>query len=300
MQEFRFQKFKFLTFTTNCCFLKRIFLLLVLVYFGFTNGYAQVASEAVGARYLALGAYSSHNVDIYATRANPASLAQLKQAAVAVYGERRFELENLNLYTASVGLPTNSGNFAVHGSYFGFNLSNQTQLSLAYGRKITDKVDVGAAFHYQQISQAGIYGKANAITGSVGLLLHLTDKIHAGINAYNPIRAAYDKDKEERLPSQYSLGIGYDASDNFFVSAEIVKSEGHNVNVNAGFQYQFVKQFFVRMGIATFTSNYFAGLGFRLKDFRLDIASSYHPQLGFSPGLLLLYEFGKKKTATAE
>ncbi len=263
-------------------------------------GKSQTITDAVGARYLSLGAYSSHNVDIYATRANPASLAQLQRPAVAVYGERRFQLDNLNLYTGSVGLTTNSGNFAVHGAYFGSNLSNQSQLSLAYGRKITSKVDIGASFDYQQISQAGIYGKANAITGTVGLLLHLTDKIHAGINAYNPIRAAYDKDKQERLPSQYSLGIGYDASEKFFVSAELIKSEGHNVNVNAGFQYQFVKQFFIRAGIATLTSNYFAGLGFRLKDFRLDIATSYHPQLGLSPGLLLLYEFGKKKADVAE
>jgi hypothetical protein len=281
-------------------FLKRIFLLALLLLLMVTIGKTQMVSEPVGARYLGLGAYSSHFVDIYATRTNAASLSQLKQSAVAVYGERRFELENLNLYTASVGLTTGSGNFAVHGSYFGFNLSNQTQLSLAYGRKITDKIDVGAAFNYEQISQAGIYGKADAITGTIGVLLHLTDKIHAGVSAYNPIRSAYDKDKEERLPSQYSLGMGYDASEKFFVSAELIKSEGHNVNVNAGFQYQFVKQFFVRMGIATLTSNYYVGLGFRLKDFRLDIASSYHPQLGFSPGLLLLYEFGKKKGTTTE
>jgi len=263
-------------------------------------GCTQTISDAVVARYLALGAYSSHQVDIYATRANPASLAQLKQAAVAVYSERRFQVEGLNLYTASVGLTTGSGNFAIHGSYFGFDLSNQTQLSLAYGRKITSKLDVGAAFHYQQISQAGIYGKENAITGTLGILLHLTDKIHAGINAYNPIRAAYDEAKTERLASQYSFGIGYDASDKLFVSAELVKTEGHNVNVNAGIQYQFIKQFFIRAGVATLTANYFAGLGFRLKDFRLDIAASFHPQLGVSPGLLLLYEFGKKTTVDPE
>ncbi len=261
-------------------------------------GFTQAIMQPIGARYLGLGAYSSHNVDIYATRTNPASLAQLPQASVAVYGEKRFELQDLNYYSASFGLPTKSGTFAVYGSYFGFDLSNQTQLSLAYGRKITNKLDIGATFHYHQISQAGIYGNASAITGGVGLLLHLTDKIHAGINAYNPIRAAYDKDKEERLPSQYSFGVGYDASDKFFVSVELVKEENQSLNVNAGFQYQFVKQFFIRAGIATQTTNYFVGLGFRLKDFRLDIATSYHPQLGLSPGLLLLFDFGKKKEKT--
>lgn len=259
------------------------------------HAHAQSITDPVGAPYLSLGAYSSQFVDICATRSNPASLAQLKQSAVAVYGEKRFQLEELNLYNASAGLTTHSGNFALHGSYFGFDLSNQTQLALAYGRKINNRIDIGASFYYQQINQAGIYGKANAITAGVGLLIHLTDKIHAGINAYNPIRAAYDKAKEERLPSQYSFGMGYDASEKLFVSAEVVKTEDQNVNVNAGFQYQFIRQFFIRMGVATASASYNAGLGFKLKEFRMDVACSYHPQLGLSPGLLLLYEFGKKK-----
>ncbi len=254
--------------------------------------------QPVSARYLALGAYSCSNVDIYASRTNSASLAELNQAAACVYGERRFSLADLNLYTASVGLPTKSGSFAVHASYFGFDLSNQSQFALAYGRKITSKLDIGAAFYYQRLNQAGIYGSASALTGSVSLLLHLTDRIHAGINAYNPIRAAYDKEKTERLASQYTMGIGFDASDKLYLSAELVKEEGQNLNVNAGLQYQFVKQFFIRAGIATQTTNYFLGLGFRLKDFRIDISSSYHPQLGLSPGLMLLFNFGKNK-ATA-
>ncbi len=259
------------------------------------NSLAQAIMQPVGARYLEMGAYSSHNVDIYGTRTNPASLSQLPQASVAVYGEKRFQLQDLNYYSASFGLPTKSGTFALHGSYFGFDLSNQTQLSLAYGRKISSKVDIGAAFHYHQVNQADIYGNASAITGSIGILLHLTDKIHAGVSTYNPFRVAYDKDKEERLPSQYNFGIGYDASDKLFVSAELVKEEYQGLNVNASFQYRFVKQFFIRAGIATQTTNYFVGLGFRLKDFRLDVATSYHPQLGLSPGLLLLFDFGKKK-----
>lgn len=278
--------------------MKRFILFPVLVFCIGLAANAQAVLQPVSARYLALGAYSSHNVDIYSTRVNSAALAQLQQASAAVYAEKRFLLEDLNLYTGSFALPTKSGTFAIHASYFGFDLSNQSQFSLAYGRKISSKLDIGAAFYYQSLNQAGIYGNASAITGSISMLLHLTDKIHVGVNAYNPIRAAYDKEKTERLASQYTMGIGYDASDKLYISAELVKEEGQGVNVNAGFQYQFVKQFFIRAGIATQTTNYFMGLGFKLKDFRLDVSSSYHPQLGLSPGLLLLYNFGKKKDAT--
>ena len=269
---------------------------LAIIGFGcICNAASQTITEPVAAKYLSLGTYSAKYTDVYATRSNPASLAELKQTAVAAYGERRFMIKELSLYTASLGLVTGFGNFAFHGSYFGFNLSNQSQLCISYGRKLSAKADIGASFYYNQVKQAGIYGSAGSITAGAGILFHLTPKLHAGVNIYNPTGASYDKEKQERIPSQYSFGLGYDASDKLFISAEMVKTEGYDLNVNAGLQYRVIPQFFVRAGIATITSNYFAGLGFNLAYFRMDIAVSYHPQLGFTPGLLLLYAFGKTK-----
>ena len=263
------------------------------------NGLCQGIGQPIGARYLGLGTYSTKFMDVYATRNNPAALAQLPLAGVALYAERRFLQDDLNLYTGSFGIPVGEGGFALHGSYFGFDLQNQTQLQLAYGRKLGSKVDLGVAFDYRALNQAGIYGNSNALTGSIGVMFHLSEKIHAGVYAYNPIRAAWSKsEKEERLPSRYTFGMGYDASDKFFISAELEHEEGSGLNVNAGFQYRFLPQFFIRGGIATLTTNYFVGVGMQLSGFRLDVATSYHPQLGLSPGLLLAFDFGKKKPST--
>jgi hypothetical protein len=273
----------------------RLYSILVLLLF-VINAKGQVAVQPVAARYLSLAAYSTLHNDAFGGRANAASLANLNRGGIGAYGERRFMLDQLNMYSIAAALPTQSGNFGLSGSYFGFSQSNQTQLNLSYGRKVTETVDIGASFHYHALSQAGIYGSSSAITGSLGMLLHLSDKIIAGVNAYNPFRASWSKlDGEERLPSRYTFGMGYDASENFYMSVEIEKEEGLPVNVNLGMHYQFIPQFFVRGGIATQTSSYFAGLGFDLEQFRLDVATSFHPQLGLSPGVLLMYNFKKKK-----
>ncbi len=255
----------------------------------------QVTVQPVAAKYLSLGSYSNRFNDVFGAKANPAALSTLKQAGIGVYGERRFNLEQLNMYSLSAALPTASGNFGVQGNYLGFSQSNQTQLSLGYGRKIVETVEIGAAFHYHAISQAGIYGGSSAITGSLGMLMHLSPKITAGLNAYNPFRASWNKGEGERLPSRYTFGMGYDASDKFFATAELEKEEGQTVNVNLGIHYQLIEQLFIRGGIASQTSSYFAGLGLQLSGFRLDVATSFHPQLGVSPGVLLLYNFGKKE-----
>jgi hypothetical protein len=59
-------------------------------------------------------------------------------------------------------------------------------------------------------------------------------------------------------------------------------------------QYKFLPQLMARVGIATNTSNLYGGFGLSLRSFRLDVVAGYHPQLGVTPGLLLLYNFSKK------
>jgi hypothetical protein len=79
------------------------------------------------------------------------------------------------------------------------------------------------------------------------------------------------------------------------VSAEVVKEENFPVNLNAGMQYRFAKQFFAKAGIASATSNIYAGFGIAWSTLRLDISGSYHPQLGISPGLLLILDLNNKQ-----
>ncbi|MBI5856536.1 MAG: hypothetical protein HZB42_02700 [Sphingobacteriales bacterium] len=254
---------------------------------------AQTLRRPVTAGYTGLGAYSFNHADVFSFTANQASLAQLKNTSAAVYGERRFLLTELNNYTAAVGVKTNSGNFGIKAGYFGFSDYNETQLGLAYGRKLGNKVDVGAQFNYNGIRISSIYGSASTVSFEAGAILHVSEKLHTGIHVNNPVGGKFGKDQQEKLASVYSFGIGYDASEKFFISAEIEKEEDQPVNVNAGMQYKFIPQLLARVGMSSATSTAWVGLGLTIKSFRLDVTTNYHPQLGITPGLLLLFEFNK-------
>ena len=98
----------------------------------------------------------------------------------------------------------------------------------------------------------------------------------------------FGKNNQEKLSSVYTVGLGYDASEKFFISTEIQKEEDQPVNVNAGMQYKFLPQLLARVGMSTATSSGWIGIGLTWKSLRLDVTSSYHPQLGITPGLLIL------------
>jgi len=256
---------------------------------------SQHLRRPVAVAYTGLGAYSINHADIFSFTANQASLAQLKTLAAAVHGERRFLLNELNHYTAVFGLPTASGNFGFKAGYYGFSDYNESQLGLAYGRKLGSKMDIGAQFNYNGIRIAG-YGASSAISFEIGTVLHLTEKLHAGIHINNPVGGKFGKDQQEKLSSVYTAGLGYEASEKFFVGTEIIKEEDQPVNVNGGVQYKFLPQILARIGMSTATSTGWVGIGLSWKSFRADVTAAYHPQLGITPGLLLLFSHKKSDT----
>ena len=265
--------------------------LTILLYALSTLVFSQSLRHPVSAIYLGLAAYSTQHQDVFSYLNNQASLAQIKNIAVGVYGERKFLVTATSLYTAALAIPTKNGNFGINLTYSGFKNFNESQIGLAYARSLGKKVDVGAQFNYYSYRVPSFSGAAT-YNFEMGAIFHVTDKLNMGVHLYNPAGGHFSK-TDEKLTSAFKIGIGYDVSDNFFVSSEIVKEENFPVNSNTGVQYRFEKQFFLRLGIATATSTGYAGIGISWDNFRMDITGSYHPQLGLSPGLLLIMNFGK-------
>lgn len=253
---------------------------------------AQVVRQPLSVRYAGLGAYSKNFVDIFSGTNNQAALAQINSGGFGVYGERRFLMEELNQFTAMAAMPTRSGTFAVQADYFGFSDFNENQIGLAYARSVAANVDVGVKFNYHSV-QAGTYGNASALNFEAGTIFHLTESLHTGLHVYNPFSSKLGKNSGEQLAAIYKVGIGYEPSNRVLVSAEIVKQEDEPVNVNAGLQYNLHEKAFIRGGISTLTNNSYLGVGFQLGVVRLDVNTAYHPQLGFTPGLLILVNFKK-------
>ena len=265
----------------------------ILLVLGIANTHAQSIRYPVSLPYLSLTAYSTHQKDAFSFTANQGALAGMQQIAVGIYGDQRFLLVATGYYAAAVAIPTTKGNFGVQLNYGGFKNFNQSRAGLAYARKLGEKVDAGIQFNYYNY-RVPAYSSASSVNFEAGILYHFTDQLSGGIQVYNPTGSKLGKSGEEKLPAMYQFGLGYDASENFFVAAGIVKEEDKPVTVIAGFQYHFARQFFIKAGFVSESSTVFAGAGIAWKELRIDVAASYHPQLGFSPGILLIGNFKKE------
>ncbi|MBC7511418.1 MAG: hypothetical protein H7320_22120 [Ferruginibacter sp.] len=245
---------------------------------------------SVGLPYLNLSAYSTKQTDVFSFTGNQAALANKNIGGVGIYGERRFLIAENSVYGLAAAVPSMLGNFGVQVNYAGFQNFNEQKVGLAYGRSLGDKVDVGIQFNYYGY-KIPAYQNGSAINFEGGAIFHFSEKLNAGVHVYNPVGGTVSKANNEKLAAVYKFGLGYDASDNFYVSTEIVKEENQPINVTGGFQYTFKKQFFARAGFRSDNNTGYSGVGFLYNKLRIDVAASFHPQLGVSPAILLIYNF---------
>lgn len=255
---------------------------------------SQNARSPVVAWYTSSGAYSKNFSDVFSINNNIAALAAVKNFSAAVYGEKRFLLTELGLYSAILAQTTASGNFSLSANYYGYKAYNESELSVGYGRKLSDKVDIGIKFNYFSL-RIPSYGKASAFNFDAGAIFHITEQLHSGINIYNPLSSKLGRHTAEKLMPVYKAGLGYDFSTSFFSGIEVIKEQGSTTGIHASFQYKPVTQLFARAGIVTSNHSWYAGIGYLFKELRVDVTVSMHQQLGISPGILLLYGIKKQE-----
>ncbi len=241
---------------------------------------------------IGLGAYSKNFDDAFSFTSNPAALGWLTSAAVGVFTEQKFLLEALKFYSMAAAIPLSNAGIGISARYNTAGAYKESQVGLSYGKSL-GSVSIGAQFNYSGIQIAG-YGNEAVFYFDVGTLWQLSEKLFTGIRVSNPTGARFGRNKEEKLALTCSFGLGYEVSTAVYINTEIIKEEDRSPTILLSLYYSLDHKFFLRAGIATATTSPWLGAGLAWKKMRVDITSSYHPQLGISPGISLIFS-GKEK-----
>jgi hypothetical protein len=243
---------------------------------------------------LELGAYSTAQQDAFSFTGNTAALARTVHSELGIYGERRYGLSAISFYSLAAVFPSRAGNFGLQFSYGGFALYNEYSAGLAYARSLGPGIDLGIRFNGLGV-RIPAYVQSLALNFEGGLILHCSEKVLAGFHLYDPIKGFSGKSGSGVRVPRFSMGLGFDASPDFFAGCEFEKEEDRPVNVTAGFRYRFSEVVFLRAGIAGVSGTAYAGAGVQWGNLRLFVSASYHPRLGITPGILFFSGFKKNE-----
>ena len=276
--------------------MKKLLLLFITTCITLHFAFASGDNFTTGARAAAMGDASITFADVFSTTTNQAGMAFVKDYSVGIYTDRKFVNAAINNFNGAVVIPVSPkiGTFGLSANYYGYKYYNETKIGLAYARKFGEKFSIGLQFDYLRMM---IFenGSKNFFTFELGFQYKPWKVLTIGAHVYNPIPYKVDKIVGERLPTVIKFGMGYEPSPKVLLAAEYEQDIHYKPRFKAGIEYRPIKYFHIRVGAQTTPFNLSFGFGVNVKGLNIDLGTAYHPVLGFSPQLALIYSFSKKQ-----
>jgi len=251
-----------------------------------------------GARSAGLGSASLCHTEVFSIFANPAGLMGMDAFSAGIAAQNRFLLNDLTLLNLGIALPTRSGNFGLGMYYFGGSALNEKEFRLGYARNFLEGLSAGISLDFHQLSQQS-FGSATLITFDLGIRYAINDKIVAAAKMHNPTRQKMGDNSTDQWPTLLSFGLSYNPSDKTGIYAEFEKNIDQKAIIKTGVEYLPIEKLALRLGYSSNANSFSAGIGLVLPSIYIDIAGSFHQDLGYSPYISFVYKGPKKNTNPA-
>lgn len=240
-----------------------------------------------GARAAGLGGVGVAFEDNHSVFANQAGMAWTDDLSVTLVGEQRFLLSSIRSVAAGAIIPSKAGHFGVNFHHLGSKAYSEQRVSLGYARKLMDNFSIGGSFVYLNTSIPD-YGSKSVFTFELGLMARFSKQLNMGVHIFNPLKV--NVISGENLPSILNLGLQYTPSDRVRIFAEVEKDIDFKLRTRWAVEYELVEHLNLRFGVATQSVEVSFGVGYQFKGgWIIDIASTYHETLGFTPTIGVIY-----------
>ncbi|MCO5260653.1 MAG: hypothetical protein M9916_10960 [Crocinitomicaceae bacterium] len=249
----------------------------------------------IGSRSNSLANASVTLVDAWSYHHNPGALGEITQPTVGISYENRFLLKEFQSQGIAYAHPLKYGVISVGAQLYGYKLFRTQRVGVGYSLPLTKRLFAGVQLNYQGLQLNANYGNKNTVTGEFGLQALLTDNWKLGFSVLNIGASKLNSYQNERFSTHFRLGMSYLLAEKVLFLLEGSKTIVDKIRIKGAIEYQAVKNFFIRAGIASAPLEFSFGFGYKWKIISFDIGSSYHQVLGWSPNISLTYTANKKK-----
>lgn len=255
---------------------------------------------SIGARSSGIGGASVSLSDVWSAQQNPAGLGLMRDYSGGVYYENRFLLKELSIRGGVIAVPVKGGTFGLCITNFGYASYSENKYNLSFAKSFGNKLSAGIAMDYLTTKITEGYGSKGVLAAEGGLQAKPLKGLTIGFHIYNPTRAKLVDYNNERIPTIMRFGGDYSFSDKVILAVETEKDISQKAIFKAGIEYKVVKEFYLRVGIATNPTLSSFGFGLNLKNMKIDFSATYHQVLGFSPQIGLSYIIKKVEPVHAK
>jgi hypothetical protein len=251
---------------------------------------AQLQYQLSDAAAFALGGNTTTYSALQTIQNNPALFAKQKNDGVliSVGLQNRFQLADINFLQGGVLWKKKENGFGISFQNIGVTDVQQSKIGLNYGRRLFQKLAIGARFHVSQLN-LGTYGNNTLVDADLGLFSSLNKQVSFGFWVKNLAHSRINSD--ESVQTNFHLGVSYTPSTKTSFNAEVEKNLLNAPRLKVGIEYLPSKNIFVRIGFVNSPAMPSFGIGYATKNIRLDIGASSHQQLGIVSAANVSYQF---------
>lgn len=249
------------------------------------------AQHGVGGRYLAMGNTGTALGGIHSLTANQAGLVEMDGGGVGIFYQNHFFDAAIHSQAVMLALPTRVGVFgAVANRYALAGAFSETKAGFAYSRLFGPRIAVAMAFHYHQL-RIPSYGGSTAFSAEVGMQYRSASSLIVGVHYANPGKLGYGADVFSVVPSVIRAGASYRFADVVTVSGDIAYLLDDRLDGRMGLEYRLIPWLCFRGGLSTAPMQQYAGFGLAWEQLATDFSMVFHPRLGMSPQVAVVYAF---------
>jgi hypothetical protein len=228
---------------------------------------------------------------LWAVFDNPAGCAQQTSFTAGAAYHSTFLLNEMAEQSFAVLLPIKkAGTTGLGYQQYGYSLYKEQRACLLFSRSFGTQVDAGVRLDYLSTRFGNDYGHSSAFTGSAGILFRITEPVRVGVSVFNPQRAALSKDSDTRYPAVMEAGVSWTFRSGAELAFGISKTVDRKEILITGLRYPVSKKFLLHASLSGGRDRILFGYSFRFSVFEIGMASGYHQDLGFSPGLMLTFQ----------
>jgi hypothetical protein len=255
------------------------------------NSFADGNPFPIGARTWGLANATIARSDYYAIGNNLAGLAGLSTSTIFSTYDSHYGFDGINTLGFGAVMPLSKDmGVGLSIQRFGDKVYNQIALGAGAGHRI-NRFSLGLKVNYLQtaINSSAIILSKKALVFEFGGIVMISSKLNFGAHVFNLTQSRYSGENRENVDTALRTGFLYKPSKIIQLSAEIEKVTAYPVSFRAGLEYEVIKNFVVRTGVASRPQSNHFGIGFQGSHFHLDYAVHTHPQLGWSHHFSLAY-----------
>lgn len=267
-------------------FLTGVFVLLLMCSAIEVSG--QISS---GAGDLGLGNASVALTGVHSIGSNAAGIARLENVIFSVGYAEHFLNSNTRSLTGKLAFPLGVARLGVYGNHDRFgSYFQRSSAGLTISKSFQSNLAVGVTTNYHFIDIPD-EKQINAVSVDIGGQYILNQIATIGLSIRSFEQLLIHNSATLGQSATIAIGAAYQFSYQTFIATEFSYLVDNHTDLSVGINYMPMTWLVIRGGLSVNPFIRYIGLGVISNRFNVDVATSFHPQLGFSPQMSIDYRF---------